>query len=305
MKNHSFFFLFLFFFPLIASGESSFTIDNEKKEKPIIVVIPSYNNKDWYERNLESIIKQNYTNFKVIYIDDASIDGTGQFVEDYLQTHAIDYEILKNEVSPSQNIEEAWQNTHYFSSQSTHESFFLLVRNIFRLGAIENLYHAYNTCDDESIIVTVDGDDWLAHPDVFSELNDFYSKNKVWYTHGMMSEYPSNSSWRSSPISPVVIKNRTFRQSYCPSHLRTFYSWLFKRIKLEDFLFEGKFLSMTCDKAIMFPIAEMAGDRHAFISKISYIYNTSNQINDMKVDGELQLLLDGYIRGKKPYSLIN
>lgn len=289
---------------MIEADNSSY-LKIQENEKPIVVVIPSYNNKNWCEKNIESVINQKYTNFRVIYIDDASIDGTGDFVENYLQTHQIEHEIYQNNLLPSENISEAKLHAEYFNLKFSSESFFLIVRNVFRTGAMENLYRVYHTCNDESIIVTVDGDDWLAHCDVLTELNDAYSKGEVWYTHGTMSEYPSNSSWRSSPLSADVIKNRTFRQSYCPSHLRTFYSWLFKRIKLEDFLFEGRFLSMTCDKAIMFPIAEMAGDRHTFISRISYIYNTANQINDMKVDGGLQVFLDGYIREKEPYSLIN
>src|SRR3989304_6153185 len=45
-------------------------------EKPIVVVIPSYNNKQWYQKNLDSVLTQNYHNFRIIFIDDASPDGT-------------------------------------------------------------------------------------------------------------------------------------------------------------------------------------------------------------------------------------
>jgi len=298
--------LFLTFFsPSIADEVSeAFSSNSKKAEKLIIVVIPSYNNRDWYEVNLQSVLQQNYTNFRIVYLDDASKDGTGDLVENYLQTHQIHYNTLESHLFLSQSIEEAQENTQLFKSVADGSNFFLLVKNFYRCGAMENLYRAINISEDESIIVTVDGDDWLAHPDVLSELNDLYSGQEVWYTHGIMSEYPSNSSWRSRPISPDVILNRTFRQSYCPSHLRTFYTWIFKKIKLEDLLYNGGFFVMTWDKAIMFPIAEMAGSRHAYVSKVSYIYNTANQINDDKVNAGFQVHLDQYIRRKTPYPLL-
>ena len=47
-----------------------------KEHKPFVVIVPSYNNSEWVERNLRSIFEQKYDNFRVIYIDDASTDGT-------------------------------------------------------------------------------------------------------------------------------------------------------------------------------------------------------------------------------------
>lgn len=43
------------------------------------IVIPTYNNmKDGrWQKNIESILRQDYTNYKAIVIDDASDDGTG------------------------------------------------------------------------------------------------------------------------------------------------------------------------------------------------------------------------------------
>ena len=86
-----------------------------------------------------------------------------------------------------------------------------------------------------------------------------------------------------------------------PSHLRTFYAWIFKKIALEDLLYEGKFFTMTGDMAIMLPILEMAGERHLFISEPIYIYNMTNPINHGKVNAELQRALDRYIRSMPPY----
>ena len=271
------------------------------KEKPIVVVIPSYNNARWVSFNLNSILTQNYKNFRIIYIDDASIDETSQLVLDCLDQFQLNYHFVDYSLPPCYGIQEALTNTEQFQALLKSDEFFIFVKNQNRCGAMENLYRAFLTIDDDAIIVTVDGDDALAHPNVLSELNECYSTAEVWYTHGTMQEYPNGSVSRSRSLDRNVILNGTFRKSYCPSHLRTFYSWLFKKIDLKDLFYKNQFFPMTWDKAMMFPIAEMARERHAFISKFSYIYNVANPINDDKVNYQLQIKLDQYIHSKKPY----
>ena len=87
-----------------------------------------------------------------------------------------------------------------------------------------------------------------------------------------------------------------------PSHLRTFYAWLFKSIKLEDLLYNGEFYKMTWDYAMMLPMIEMAGERHLCIqNEIMYAYNTANSISDHKISRQLQAHLAQIVRAKKRY----
>jgi len=217
---------------------------------------------------------------------------------------------LFSKLNSTLNKLEAIINTEKAQNQlnSGLSHFFTLVRNNFRCGALENIYRAYQSCSNKSIIVLLDGDDWLARSDVLSELNKVYSTEDIWYTHGTMKEYIyhslSDSTWRSIPLSPDVIANHSFRSNYCPSHLRTIYTWLLKKIVLEDLLFNGEFFPATGDKAIMFPVAEMGGNRHSFISNPSYIYNVTTQINDHKVKADFQIYLDHYIRELPCYPLL-
>lgn len=245
-------------------------LGEELVEKPMVVIIPSYNNIKWYQLNLDSVLTQNYKNYRVIYVDDCSKDGTGNAVEVYLKDN-----------DPGHRVE--------------------LFKNIERVGAMANLYGAIHSCKDHEIAVLVDGDDWLYHPDVLKHLNEVYSSSEVWFTHGNLMEYPMGHVTWCEPIPASVIANKTYRQSKCPSHLRTFYVWLFKKIRLQDFLYKGEFLRMAWDMAIMYPLAEMAEERHAFISEVTYSYNMSNPINDNKVDADLQNLLDKLIRNRPPY----
>jgi glycosyltransferase involved in cell wall biosynthesis len=50
------------------------------------VVVPTFNNlpDNRHIANIQSILAQNYHNYHVVVIDDASTDGTGQQIKDYL-----------------------------------------------------------------------------------------------------------------------------------------------------------------------------------------------------------------------------
>jgi glycosyltransferase involved in cell wall biosynthesis len=50
------------------------------------VYVPSFNNakRRHYLRNLDSIFQQEYRNYHVVYVNDASEDETGQQVKNYM-----------------------------------------------------------------------------------------------------------------------------------------------------------------------------------------------------------------------------
>lgn len=238
------------------------------EEKKIVVLIPSYNNAPFYQENLNSVLFQNYSNYRVIYVDDLSSDGTGDLVKNYVK-----------EVAPDTN--------------------FMLIKNTERKLALRNFYdviHSY--CDDDEIIIVVDGDDELKHNDVLSRINSLYSNNNVWFTHGSCIFKSNNQrcSW-GMPIPDSIIEKNEFRAwPHGPTHLRTFYAWLFKKIRKEDLQIFGKFFPVTYDVAMFLPMLEMAGDRHMFVSEVLYVYNDMNPLNDHKVRGLMQRTFNTYIR---------
>lgn len=241
------------------------------KERPMVIVIPSYNNAKWYKRNLESVFNQKYSNYRICYVDDASTDGTGELVQEFVQKEGMDKKVI-------------------------------LVRNQSRLGAMENFYktiHRY--IRDHEIVVSLDGDDWLYNNHVLQTINNTYAKGNIWLTHGTLIEWPQKVVSWSQSIPKKIVRKNAFRSFRCPSHMRTFYAWLFKKIRKEDLMIDGKFFPMTCDMAQMFPMIEMAGERHAFIKKITYVYNVGTPLNDNKVNAQLQRDLDVIIRNMPPY----
>ena len=67
------------------ASRQSIQYDSSLPEKKIVILIPSYNNSRWYKENLDSIINQNYSNYRIVYVDDCSPDNTGQLVETYIK----------------------------------------------------------------------------------------------------------------------------------------------------------------------------------------------------------------------------
>jgi len=241
-------------------------------KKHIVVVTASYNNKDWYKKNIDSFAMQTYQNKTMIYLDDQSPDGTGDLVEQYIKEKE-----LKNQI--------------------------ILVKNEKRVGALANQYKAIHSCNDENIIIILDGDDFFAHENVLSRVNEIYQDENVWLTYGQFKHLSNNKIGFCRPMPTHVVNNNSFR-SYVniPSHLRTFYAGLFKKIKTEDLMYEDDFLKMTGDIAAMFPMIEMASKGHfKFVPEVLLLYNDLNSLNDHKVSKSLQKKLDLLIRSRKKY----
>lgn len=246
------------------------TIDTSSKH--FVIVITSYNNKQWYLNNITSACNQVHDNFEIIFTDDCSDDDTGNLVESFLEHNP-----------PPCNV--------------------TLIKNRTRRGAFQNIYSSIARCKPEDIIVSLDGDDCLAHNHVLSKLNTVYANKNVWMTHGQFLLCPGNTvcDWAQKMPADVIKNNRYRSHPNIPTHLRTFYVWLFRKIKLEDLLHEGSFYPVTWDMAFMLPMIEMTGGKHAFIDEILYLYNTGNPINDFKTSRALQSSLELKVRAKKAY----
>lgn len=277
--------------------------NNQLVEKPFVVIVPSYKNINWYEKNINSILSQEYHNYRIIYLNDASSDKMQEKIEQYLRKKNVDFHTVTFDDSFSRDIVTITDAFKQLVNEEHH--FFTLIHNINRCGALANIYRAVQSCDDDEIIVLVDGDDWLYNNEILNLINQTYISKNIWLTHGTLIHYPGNYLCWSEPIPHNIIASNTFRTFKCPSHLRTFYAWLFKKIKLEDLLYLDNFFSMTSDMAIMYPMIEMCGDRHEFIERITYTYNIANELNDNKIDPNLQMKLDQYIRNMRPYDRLD
>ena len=166
-------------------------------EQPMVVIIPSYNNERWHKANLASVLNQNYSNYRIIYINDSSKDKTAKYVENMVKKFVKDYRVihfdtLHEDIPTSTNA--------FIELVNQKKRFFTLVNNYRRQGALANLYRAIYSCEDHEIMVLVDGDDWLFHNDVLKEINELYNAGDIWITHGKFVEYPKGGDGVESPF---------------------------------------------------------------------------------------------------------
>lgn len=257
-------------------------------EHPLVVVACSYNNAEWSENTLNSIFSQNYTNFRVIIVDDCSTDNNVEVIQKFIDDHDLSDRVT-------------------------------FIKNDVRHRKLFNLYHVLYTCHDDEIVFMVDGDDSLNGPDVFSYINDMYKDDNVWFTYGQYRNVPAQQALKwgfkemgyCRTVPKHIQRKYAYRQySFIYMHPRSFRAWLFKQVKLEDLIadhingFEGDFYPAANDVAMYFPMVEMAHSHIRFIPKILYIRNLYSNIVGFKVDRSIQSASAREIRKKPNYFVL-
>jgi glycosyltransferase involved in cell wall biosynthesis len=223
------------------------------KSNHFAIIIPSYNNKDWYKKNLDSIFNQDYKNWTIYYVDDCSTDDTYCLVN---------YYVIKNNVQ---------HKVHMLQNDKNYK-------------AAYSRYKAYSLCDDDDILVFLDGDDWLYNNYVLSILNNEYTKYNLNASYGQYVEYNNNkvlTTIRGNCEFPInIITNKSYRKyNWISQHLRTFRAVLLKNIPTEYLQdHNGEWLKCVSDHAESFWALEHSNGKHKNINQILYVYNIQNSI---------------------------
>lgn len=68
---------------------------NINKEPYVRVMVPSFNNADFISQTLQSLINQNYKNYDINVLDNASTDNTENLINEYIRKSNVSY--IKNE----------------------------------------------------------------------------------------------------------------------------------------------------------------------------------------------------------------
>lgn len=238
------------------------------------IIVPSFNSVKYLPKTLLSIQEQTYSDYTVCVIDDAS-----SFPEQR--------EIISDFCTRNQ-----WKSIFH-------------KENVGSLASIVEAIRELN-CQDEDVIVLVDGDDWLVGPDVFAKLNQIYTEEDVYLTWGSFVTYPEGQLMMNYDISEKVIERKSCRSIYITfSHLKTFKFRLFREIKDADLRdADGEYFRVTGDKALMYPMLEMAGHKIRFISDILYVYNMENPLNDHLIYFNEQVAARDYICSKPCYETL-
>jgi hypothetical protein len=162
----------------------------------------------------------------------------------------------------------------------------------------------------------LDGDDFLIGPHVLERLNAEYQNPDTWLTYAeykqlckqcdprrrrvkemkrvgektgkvppMRCNHNHLLAWKAPVPLNIIRGGRLINHIVWPTHLRTFYVWLFKQLKLKDLLCQGTFFPRMTDLVTMFSLLEMADEHAKYIPKMLMFYNRMNALNVGKVLG--------------------
>lgn len=241
------------------------------------IIIPMYNAEKWIEENIEVIKRQSHENFQCIIIDDLSTDEGPAVVKKNIQ----------------------------------NDSRFVFIQNRRKLFSLGNVCQTIQRIHphDEDVIVLVDADDRLAHEHVLRRLAEIYKDTDCWMTYGSYSDqngdvdpvcraYPDHIiaknrfrqvKWRASHLKTFKIHlwrkvdpcdfsikktemKRQLRRALLRCQLRTWYIW--RKVEHADLLDpSGGYIRRCVDKAMTYPLLEMAGPKAQFVEEVLYVYN--------------------------------
>lgn len=237
----------------------------KQSESKIKIIAPVYNAENYISKCIRSVASQDYDNYEMIIIDDASTDNTLQVI--------------------NQTIEEI----------GLQERFTVINRQQ-NMGAVFNQISTIKSrCYSDDIVMLLDGDDWLVNnPNIFHMYNNMYHEGAE-YTYGSCWSLIDNIPLIAQPYPSEVKANKSYREhkfnwNFPYPHLRTFVARL--ALNLDDSLFkdaEGQWYRAGGDVATFYNIVEQADpSKVVCVPDVVYMYNDTNPINDYKINGKEQ-----------------
>ncbi|NGX50533.1 MAG: hypothetical protein K1060chlam2_00379 [Chlamydiae bacterium] len=206
------------------------------EDKSFTFIVLTQNNVDSVEQNFHSIIKQEYLNYQIVYIDQGSTDGTQNNLKRLISKQSRSITLIECE--------------------KNHELY-------------QKYYEVVQSSPDSEVIIHLYGSDWLAHDDVLSSLNTSYSNPNVWLTYGQYLDYSSYKKGIYNPRPKQILhKKRSQRAPWVVAPFKTYYASLFKKMKIEP----PTFLSIKNDNALLRPIVELGRAHVRFIPDVLTIH---------------------------------
>ena len=234
----------------------------------LVIITTAYNCENYIEKCLTTIMTQKHNDFRCFIMDDLSTDNTKNKVKDLI----------------------------------LNDGRFTLIENgkkMYQPGNYDQVIRGNYNVKDDDICIEVDGDDWLPDSDVFNRIEKVYEDTNVWMANGSFKFHDGRMGFSSPHTTFEDIRNQPFTLS----HIRTWKSFLWKNIKVDDLKDEnGEYWDVAGDLAFMFPMVEMSGiDHYKFMPEVNYVYNEENPLNDHKLHLWRVQHVNKIIRNYKPY----
>ena len=209
-----------------------------ERDRPIIehksfaVVLYAHNAASWIERALQSIFEQDYDAYRVVVIDDASVDGTLEIAQQF---------ILEN--------------------QQEHRAMALC--NDSFLGFVGSLYRASEQATSCEILLPLEAKNWFTHDKVLTKLDQAFQNPDAWIAFAEGLHYPSYESLKTPFFDLKSIAKRGFEPFTAP--FTAFYAALFQSIPLEDLILDGAFIQHP--QSMWLSLVEKSGGRIRALSE--------------------------------------
>lgn len=234
----------------------------------ISVIIPSYNRKDFIDRAIDSVLKQNYKEIEILIIDDGSTDGTYEYLnEKYIGNNTI--KIFRNKKNSGAG----------YSRKSGYEK------------------------SNGKYVIFMDDDDYYTNFEFFNHALDEFKKNKniSMVSSSSIKEYVNENRFEESKMNIKGLINKSdylskFQLEYMKSN--STFTTIFSKEALEKANF--KQMEMVNDSSIYLR-ALLAGDAY-ILDEISGIYrvHSKNITFSLKID----FIIENLIEKKKIYDEI-
>lgn len=279
----------------------------EKKLNKIKVIVTFYNPGEFLKNNVNSLLTQDYDNYEVLYINDASTDKSENLIPaSFFKMKADGTPELDSDGKPVIDIEKTPPIL-----QQTKCKGVTLWNSSERNTALPNIHNGVmNFCTDpEDIVVLVDGDDWLTNKSSLSFVNDLYNEHDCWFSYGS-AIWTAGQKCFSRPYTKENFSNIR-KVPFQISHLRAWRAGAYFQIVKQDPELKcfkdknGDFFKMAYDVPLCFALCEISGfDKVKHNSKPIYVYNRDNPISEDKVNQELQTAVHIETSNRPPFKQV-
>ena len=239
------------------------------------------NQEDKIIRCLQSIRDQNGPfDFGIVIVSDQSTDRSVELILDFIKNSKLDICIVDNK-------------DRKFAS-----------------GNFYNVAH-HLVSNDESVIIEIDGDDFLANREVLSILNGYY-KNGALKTNGSYNMHPEDQT--IIPQTEIEFNHNNFDVSNpwslnCTTWLplRSVKRHLLCKVELKYFLERKskRWLSDNHDISVQPRLIELAKNKAVFVKEVLYSYDMSGEFHDNNTESYEEKILDSYRKLHKIYHPIS
>jgi len=171
------------------------------------------------------MLSQSYDNWRAVFIDDVSTDGSGEQIESIAKSLSLGDRVR-------------------------------VVRREEKFGETKNTLTEIQDIEDNEIVCRLDGGDWLTENDTLGFLDQIYSKydpSVLWTNHRWAFTQHNISG------SMTLEKGQTvYQHPWVSSHLKTFRADKLKRVPIKNFLDEnGEWIKIACDQTVFLPMMHM------------------------------------------------